>query len=289
MLLLVLLFGVLATSVIIPEAYAQVPKMVEFDKAQYTMSDAASITVTDNDANRDFSVRDRIGIYINSDSDTKGIMLGLLESDADTGVFEGSLIFTSGSSSDGVISAKLGDSVRSTYYYWQPSGGFCNISISAKIGSESLNNDNNIGEAECVANPFGFPEISVSNLQVVRYSVDPVSKSLSLILIDVKEEASIMMTLDRKMIDAKSNGEDTVFVVLLDNRIPATFSELRKNETHRAINIQVPVNTQTLDIVGTQVLPEFPAVLIIMTVLLTLLIISGRFFFREFNAKHSLL
>lgn len=276
MLLIVLLLGILATSIIMPEAYAQTPRTMQFDKVQYTMTDEAFITVTDNEANRDFNVRDRIGIYISSDSDAKGMMIGLFESDADTGMFEGRLIFTSGSSSSAAINTKTGGNVRATYYYWQSSGEFCNIAASAKIGSESLTDKMLNTEPECVSNPLGYPSLTLSNLQVVRYSVDPVSKSLSAILTDVKQDASITLTLDRKMIDAKNNGNDIDFTVLLDTRIPATFSELSRNETHRMIKIQIAENTQTLDIVGTQVLPEFPVVLIMMTVPLTALIIAGR-------------
>jgi len=276
MLLLMLLLGILATSVIIPEAYAQTPRTMQFDKVQYTMTDEAFITVTDNDANRDFNVRDRVGVYISSDTDTKGMMIGLLESDTDTGIFEGRLIFTSGSSSSAAINTKTGGNARTTYYYWQPSGEFCNISASAEIGSESLMGLMLNTEPECVSNPLGYPSLTFSNLQVVRYSVDPVSKSLSAILTDIKEDASIALTLDRKMIDAKSSGNDIDFTVLLDTKIPATFSELSSNETHRMIKIQIPENTQTLDIVGTQVLPEFPVVLIMMILLLTLLTIVGR-------------
>lgn len=267
MLLLVPLFGILAASVLLPEAFAQTPRTILFDKVQYTMTDEAFITVTDNEANRDFNVRDRIGVYISSDSDAKGMMIGLLESDADTGVFEGRLIFTSGSSSGAAINTRTGGNVGATYYYWQPSGEFCNISASAKIESESLSGEMFNTEPECVDNPLGYPQLSLSNVQVVRYSVDPVSKSLSAILTDVKEDASITLTLDRKMIDAKSNGNDIDFTVLLDTKIPATFSELSSNETHRMIKIQIPENTQTLDIVGTQVLPEFPLnILGIMTI-----------------------
>jgi hypothetical protein len=267
MLLLVLLFGILAASVIIPEAFAQTPRTILFDKVQYTMTDEAFITVTDIEANRDFGVRDRIGIYVSSDSDAKGMMIGLLESDADTGVFEGRLIFTSGSSSGAAINTKTGGNVIATYYYWQPSGEFCNISAGAKIESESLGGEMFSAEPECVDNPLGYPQLSLSNVQVVRYSVDPVSKSLSAILTNVKEDASITLTLDRKMIDAKSNGNDIDFVIMLDTKIPATFSELSTNETHRMIKIQIPENTQTLDIVGTQVLPEFPLnILSIMTI-----------------------
>ncbi|MGH9878021.1 MAG: hypothetical protein ACRD5H_10320 [Nitrososphaerales archaeon] len=223
--MLILLFGILAVSVIIPEAYAQTPRTIQFDKVQYTMTDGAFITVTDSDANRDSIVIDRIGIYISSDSDARGMMIGLLESDANSGIFEGRLIFTSGSSGSAAINTKTGGSVRATYYYWQPSGEFCNVSASAELGSESLTDNMLNTEPECVDNPLGYPQLALSNLQVVRYSVDPVSKSLSAILADVKGDASITLTLDRKMIDAKSGGSDIDFAVLLDTKIPATFSE----------------------------------------------------------------
>lgn len=267
MLLLILLFGILTASMIMPEAYAQTPRSIQFDNVQYTMTDEAFITVTDYDANRDSTVSDRIGVYISSDTATKGMMIGLFESDVNAGIFEGRLIFTSGSSGSAAINAKTGGNVRATYYYWQPSGEFCNISAAAKIGTESLTDFMLSTEPECVSNPLGYPSLTLSNLQVVRYSVDPVSKSLSAILTDVNEDASITLTLDRKMIDAKSNGNDVDFTVLLDTKIPATFSELSRNETHRMIKIQIPENTQTLDIVGTQILPEFPSsILGIMTI-----------------------
>jgi hypothetical protein len=269
MLLIVLLLGILAASVILPEALAQTPRTIQFDKVQYTMTDEAFITVTDYDANRDSNAIDRIGVYISSDSDAKGMMIGLPESDTNSGIFEGRLIFTSGSSGSAAINAKTGGNVRATYYYWQPTGEFCNISASAEIGNESLMGLMFNTEADCVANPLGYPHLTLSNLQVVRYSIDPVSKSLSAILTDVKEDASVTLTLDRKMIDAKNNDNDIDFTILLDTKIPATFSEVSRNETHRTIKIQIPENTQILEIFGTQVLPEFPVNIIgIMTVAL---------------------
>jgi hypothetical protein len=285
MLLIILLLGILAASVILPEAFAQTRTM-QFDKVQYTMTDEAFLSVTDYDANRDSNAIDRIGVYISSDSDAKGMMIGLSESDTNSGIFEGRLIFTSGSSGSAAINTKTGGNVRATYYYWQPSGEFCNISTSADIGNESLMGLMFNAEPECVSNPLGYPSVTLSNLQVVRYSVDPVSKSLSVILTDVKEDASVTLTLDRKMIDAKSNDKDVDFTILLDTKIPATFSELSRNETHRMIKIQIPENTQILEIFGTQVLPEFPFnILAIMTIGLFAMLIIFRLRSNSFFGK----
>ncbi len=240
-------------------------RIIKLDKSQYSMSDDALIIVADNDVNVDVDLRDTVKVYLYSDSDTKGIMILLHESNGNTGIFEGDLKFRSGSSADGTINAKNGDTIKAVYYYWEPTGELCNSFATAKIGSQSAVNADSDQTVEpvCLVLPLGYPE--PFNLQVLSYDVDPLNKSLFGIVTNVEENATLILNIDRKLIDAKNNDKDTNFVVLLDNNTPAMFSELNKNDTRRTLKIQIPMGTERFDIIGTQIVPEFPVNLMVMT------------------------
>ncbi|RLG05357.1 MAG: hypothetical protein DRN61_00850 [Thaumarchaeota archaeon] len=86
-----------------------------FDKDTYTMDDTAIITLTEPDKNQNTSIKETVNITVYSTSDPAGITVTLVETDVDTGVFEGSLTFTSGSSTGSILKAADGDTITAVY------------------------------------------------------------------------------------------------------------------------------------------------------------------------------
>ncbi len=75
--------------------------VVSFDKASYGITDEASVSVNDPDANRNPDLPDTVNVKVWSDTDRNGIMLNLREVDTNAGIFEGSLLFTTKDASSG--------------------------------------------------------------------------------------------------------------------------------------------------------------------------------------------
>jgi plastocyanin len=128
---------------------------------------------------------------------------------------------------------------------------------------------------ECIKQPV---HAKMSNLKIATIEIDQEMQSIFGIVKDVGEDASVTLTIDRRIIDAKKNNEDINFVVLLDKKTNATFVELNKTDTHRTLAIEIPIGTERFDIVGTYVIPEFPIALVILTASLVSFIIMTRTF-----------
>jgi hypothetical protein len=91
------------------------------------------------------------------------------------------------------------------------------------------------------------------------------------------EEGQMMVTLPRSLIDAKTDGQDDEFIVLVDGD-GVEYEEHSATETERALTIPVFAGSGEVEIVGTQVVPEFPiAVAAVMSVLITIGVVASRF------------
>lgn len=66
---------------------------------------------------------------------------------------------------------------------------------------------------------------------------------------------NLTMTLPRTLIDAKSGSADDQFFVLVDGA-DTNFNET-KTSTDRTITVSFPDGTQQLEVIGTEVVPEF--------------------------------
>jgi hypothetical protein len=94
---------------------------------------------------------------------------------------------------------------------------------------------------------------------------------------DATEDGELLVTLPRALIDAKSNGADDEFIVLVDGD-EADYEEHHKSGTERALLIQVPAGTGDVEIVGTQVVPEFPlAIMAVMGAIVATAVAVTRF------------
>ena len=89
------------------------------------------------------------------------------------------------------------------------------------------------------------------------------------LVIDINsvDEGTLVLDLPRKFIDAeKQNGKDEKFIILI-NDVQTTYDESTSFSTIRTISITFEENDSKIQIIGTHVIPEFGAiVMIILTV-----------------------
>ncbi len=112
--------------------------------------------------------------------------------------------------------------------------------------------------------------------KILGINLDSQSKTL-MILIHPSTNGSLTIDLPRILIDAKVNGSDTHYTVLVNNH-GANFKELITAD-YREITISFPNGTNTIAIRGTQVVPEFGPMVsfIFVTSIMTTIIISQKF------------
>lgn len=110
----------------------------------------------------------------------------------------------------------------------------------------------------------------ITNGSVVSITPNTDSKSL-VVTIDSMGNGTIVITLPRTLIDAKTNNQDSQFMVQEDGTVIT--SEESKSDTSRTLTISFSSNTKQIEIIGTQIVPEFgPLALVILTMSLTLLL-----------------
>ncbi len=89
---------------------------VEWDQAEYGSNDVGTVRVVDADMNLNPESIDSFGIDIWSETDEAGISILLSETDDTTGIFEGTVIFSSNQiSSDNILRVAPGDTITVGY------------------------------------------------------------------------------------------------------------------------------------------------------------------------------
>jgi len=89
------------------------------------------------------------------------------------------------------------------------------------------------------------------------------------IKIDASDEGKLVLDLPRKYIDAeKQNGKDEVFIILVEKQneeiIETTYQESISNSDVRTITINFEEGDSQIQIIGTYVIPEFGAIVMII-------------------------
>jgi hypothetical protein len=117
---------------------------------------------------------------------------------------------------------------------------------------------------------------SISNATISDMSIDTQDTSL-IISLQTAGDGSITITLPRTLIDAKTGTVDDQFFVLEDGA-DTDFQE-SKTSTDRTLSIPFTDGTEKIEIIGTQVVPEFDSLVgIIITIsIIGVIIISTRF------------
>jgi predicted secreted protein with PEFG-CTERM motif len=89
---------------------------------------------------------------------------------------------------------------------------------------------------------------------ITDMSVSQQDTSLVLSLKSVSD-GNLTMTMPRSLIDAKLGANDDSFFVLVDGA-DTDFTE-SKNATDRTVTVSIPESTEQVEVIGTQVVPEF--------------------------------
>jgi predicted secreted protein with PEFG-CTERM motif len=101
-----------------------------------------------------------------------------------------------------------------------------------------------------------------------------------LVKINSLNDGKIILELPREYIDAeKQNGNDEEFIILI-NDIQTTYEQIQSNSTVRTIEINFEKGDSEIQIIGTYVIPEFGAiVMIILTIgiLTSILLTKNKF------------
>ena len=102
--------------------------------------------------------------------------------------------------------------------------------------------------------------------------------SISLIIeIKAVDDGELTITLPRELIDAKLNGEDDEFFVLVDLEEMSDYDEI-VTETDRTLTIPFFAGTEEIEIIGTFVIPEFGtiAALILAVAIISIIAVSAK-------------
>jgi hypothetical protein len=92
------------------------------------------------------------------------------------------------------------------------------------------------------------------------------------------EDGRLVVTLPRALIDSKSAdlSSDVPFTIVFSDS-EATYEEGNSTDAMRTLSIDIPVGTEYLNIVGTQVVPEFPfGILFIISAIFGGIVLSTR-------------
>jgi predicted secreted protein with PEFG-CTERM motif len=116
----------------------------------------------------------------------------------------------------------------------------------------------------------------ITNGKIINIMTDMDAKSL-LIDIEAWDDGSITLTIPRSVLDAKINdGDDDEFFVLVDGE-EVDFEEIT-TLTDRTLIIEFSAGTETIEIIGTFVIPEFGtiAAMILAVAIISIIAISAK-------------
>jgi predicted secreted protein with PEFG-CTERM motif len=117
---------------------------------------------------------------------------------------------------------------------------------------------------------------TITNGKVLDIKADTPSKSL-IVSIQTTGDGVLTITLPRALIDAQVNGQDDQFFVLNDGQ-EASFQEINKTSTDRTLSIPFTDGTQQIEIIGTQIVPEFGpiAALVLAIAIISIIAVSAK-------------
>jgi predicted secreted protein with PEFG-CTERM motif len=117
---------------------------------------------------------------------------------------------------------------------------------------------------------------TITNGKVLDIKADTQSKSL-IVSIQTTGNGVLTVTLPRALIDAQVNGQDDQFFVLNDGQ-EASFQEINKTSTDRTLSIPFTDGIQQIEIIGTQVVPEFGpiAALVLAIAIVSIIAVSAK-------------
>ncbi|TLX81495.1 MAG: PEFG-CTERM sorting domain-containing protein [Thaumarchaeota archaeon] len=108
-------------------------------------------------------------------------------------------------------------------------------------------------------------------------TIDPQSISL-IVSLNSTSDGSIALLIPRSLIDAKtSNGQDDAFIILIDGAEVKPQGEETSNN-FRTLTIQFLQGDQDVEIIGTQIVPEFGpiAALVLAIAIISIIVVSAK-------------
>lgn len=119
-------------------------------------------------------------------------------------------------------------------------------------------------KVEFGGNVFYLP-MSLTNGNIQSYEINPENKSIVFSISTCEtENGEFRVTLQRALLDARTNNQDQDFTVLVDGK-ETNFEEVSTTSTERTLVIPVIAGAKEIVIIGTYVIPEFPVNLMIIT------------------------
>ena len=112
---------------------------------------------------------------------------------------------------------------------------------------------------------------SITGATVNDISISPQDTSL-LVTIASTGDGNLTMTMPRSLIDAKTTTGDDDFFVLVDGA-DSEFSESKTTDS-RTITVFVPEGTEEVEVIGTQVVPEFGGLSFVVLVIAIISIVA---------------
>jgi predicted secreted protein with PEFG-CTERM motif len=171
-------------------------------------------------------------------------------------------------SSGGVytISVQAGDEqglLSTTTQFSLPGGGETSCTpqqISATIGTEVYCIDYSISDGG----------------KVTGATLNPASKTL-VVNIQADTDSEITLKIPRSVLDAKSGTNDSPFAVLIDGEEVQDFVDSPSSDT-RDVTITVPAGSEKIEIIGTQIVPEFGpiAALVLAIAIISIIAVSAK-------------
>lgn len=126
----------------------------------------------------------------------------------------------------------------------------------------------------------GVKKISLSSGTIKSMEINTESRTLIINLANVQTDGNLEITLDRNLIDATSDGADAHFIVLVKKvSLPEnaeSYGQISSTPTDRTLQILVPETTTQIKIVGTQVVPEFPIVMLAIASVFASMVVAYR-------------
>jgi predicted secreted protein with PEFG-CTERM motif len=96
------------------------------------------------------------------------------------------------------------------------------------------------------------------------------------VFLQSSSDGNLTLTLPRALIDAKNGANDDQFFVLVDGA-DTEFTEYKTN-TDRTITVFIPKDTEQVEVIGTQVVPEFGALssLVLVMAIISIVAVSAK-------------
>ncbi len=181
------------------------------------------------------------------------------------------------------------DKINTSSPLWS-SGGTYTISVQAGAQQGLLSTTTQFslpsggGETSCT--PQQLSATVGSELYCIDYSIDggtvsgvtlnTASKTLA-VQMQADSDGQITLNIPRSVLDAKSGTTDSVFVVMIDGEQVQQLTESSTNDT-RNITIPFQAGSEKIEIIGTQIIPEFGpiAALVLAIAIISIIAVSAK-------------